>query len=366
MNKYKEIIERELNKIKFPVYGNEYAGALLSAVQHSLLNGGKRTRPSLVLAVHDAVSGTFGTEAGSKPEAGGSATFGGNAEAAGKPQIGETTETMYPFATAIEMLHTFSLIYDDLPAFDNDDMRRGRPSCHKKYGESTAILAGTILTTVPFAQIASCGASERCRLNGVTLLAEAVNEMTYGQYLDKFYETDPPIEHGNVVQSISDTHKLPELESQILDMYKLKTGAMIKTACLLGVADIASREDIEVAMKYSVYDKCEAVAATEDTAGWITRKAILAIAEYGERIGLVFQLVDDILDVIGDADILGKPVGSDVKNGKNTILRYRTINDVTIIARREAEKAANTIRRAFGNRADTLAEYAHSCVSRVK
>ncbi|GHU59416.1 farnesyl-diphosphate synthase [Clostridia bacterium] len=345
MNKYKEIIERELNKIEFPVYGNEYAGALLSAVHHSLLNGGKRIRPSLTLAVHDAVAGTLGAEAANGI-------------------VAETTETMIPFATAIEMLHTFSLIYDDLPAFDDDDMRRGRPSCHKKYGESTAILAGTILTTVPFAQIASCGAGEQCRLNGITLLANAVNEMTYGQYLDKFYETDPPIEHGDVAH-IADTHKLPELESQILDMYKLKTGAMMKTACLLGVADIATPEDIAIAMKYSVYGKCEAVAATADTAGWLTRKAILAIAEYGERVGLLFQLVDDILDVVGDAEILGKPVGSDVKNGKNTILRYRTINDVTIIARREAEKAAQAIHRAFGNRADTLANYAYDCVSRV-
>lgn len=194
-------------------------------------------------------------------------------------------------ACALEMIHTFSLIHDDLPCMDDDDMRRGKPSCHKVYGEAASLLAGDALLNMAYEVICGGNNTAEVKLAFVSELSAAagVNGMIGGQVIDTLYDGDI-------------TEKL------LLDMYDMKTGALLKAACRMGC-----------------------IAAGAD-------KELLSHADrYAERLGLAFQIKDDILDVYGDERLLGKPVGSDEKSGKIT---YASLNGLEK-SRKTAERLTN-------------------------
>lgn len=176
-------------------------------------------------------------------------------------------------ACAIEMIHAFSLIHDDLPCMDDDDFRRGKPSCHKAFGEATALLAGDALQNKAFEIISNderLSNAVKVRLIRCLTKAVGVQGMIGGQVIDT-----------NCQSELTDSESL-------LEMYRLKTGALISAACEMGCICAES------------YD-------TAPSAG-----------KFGECLGLAFQIVDDLLDIIGDEKELGKPVGSDSSNEKNT------------------------------------------------
>jgi geranylgeranyl diphosphate synthase type II len=235
--------------------------SVIKAARHSLTAGGKRIRPALVME--------FCRVCGGEPE------------------------TALPVACAIEMMHTFSLIHDDLPCMDNDDMRRGKPSCHKAYGEAAALLAGDALAILPSEIIAKAGLkgtlSQTAALKIIELLCRqaGIYGMIGGQVIDTENEGK-------------------QLETGILlEMYRMKTGALLEFCCKAGC--IAA----------------EAGAAQQ-----------LAAASYGQRLGLAFQIIDDILDVTADEKTLGKPVGSDAESGKFTYVSAVGLD----CARTEAER----------------------------
>lgn len=180
-------------------------------------------------------------------------------------------------AAAIEMIHAYSLIHDDLPAMDNDDLRRGRPTCHKAFNEATAILAGDALQALAFeilAQDQNIPCDSAARLEMIQLLASASGSigMAGGQAID--------------LASVGKQLSLEQLEN----MHQLKTGALIRASVLLGAM-------------------CSPLANTE---------MLDRLAHYGHCIGLAFQIQDDILDVIADTETLGKPQGSDIEQNKPT------------------------------------------------
>ena len=221
--------------------------SVIDAARYSLFAGGKRIRPALVME--------FCRVCGKDPE------------------------TALPIACAIEMMHTFSLIHDDLPCMDNDDMRRGKPSCHKAFGEATALLAGDALAMLPFQIIAEAGLKQTLpqysALQIIKLLGElsGVWGMVGGQTIDLQNENTKPD------------------ASVILEMYRMKTGALLEFCCKAG---------------------CIAAQAG------ITKQ--VAAGSFGQRLGLAFQIIDDILDVTADEGLLGKPVGSDAQSGKCTFV----------------------------------------------
>ena len=222
-------------------------GIVYEAMRYSLLAGGKRIRPVLALAAGQV--------------------------------LGEQEACILPFACAIEMIHTYSLIHDDLPAMDDDDYRRGRYSCHKKFGEATAILAGDALLTMAF-EIAAEGAlaleNPKRGLRAIRhiALSAGTEGMIGGQIVDLDAET----------RAIS--------ESELRYLCERKTGALLR-APVLAAAAVAGAEE--------------------------TRSAALLL-EYADTIGLAFQIKDDILDVEGDISVLGKATGSDAKDGKTTFV----------------------------------------------
>ncbi len=220
---------------------NDGQSQVVRAMKYSLANGGKRLRPILVME--------FCKMCGGDPD------------------------TALAYACAIEYIHTYSLIHDDLPCMDDDDMRRGNPSCHKMFGEATALLAGDALLTHAFELVSGAELSDTQNVKAVSLLAQnaGVSGMIGGQVLDLKYESQDP--------SISD----------LLTVHKLKTGALISTACILG---------------------CIAADATDEQ--------IAAASRFAYFLGTAFQIKDDLLDVYGDEEKLGKPVGSDKENDKTT------------------------------------------------
>ncbi len=205
---------------------------------------------------------------------------------------GETEETALSAACAIEMMHTFSLIHDDLPCMDDDDYRRGKESCHKKFGEATALLAGDALAVLPFQIIAGAAAEGKIpcdrAVSIIELLADCTgkNGMIGGQQMD-------------VEGAVKNDSKL------IGEMYMLKTSCLLKAACCSG---------------------CIAAGADKAQVGYA--------AEYAGRLGYAFQIVDDILDVEGNEKILGKPSGSDEKSGKIT---YVTLYGIDRAKQKAAE-----------------------------
>lgn len=203
---------------------------------------------------------------------------------------GGAVEAALPAACALEMVHTFSLIHDDLPCMDDDDMRRGKPSCHAAFGEAQALLAGDALLNFAYEVISGgeyISAETKLALISELSKAAGVNGMIGGQVIDTTFD-------GELT------------EAELLNMYSMKTGALLKCACKMG---------------------CIAAGAGKEK--------LSAAEQYAEKLGLAFQIIDDILDVTGDEKLLGKPIGSDSDNGKNT---YVTLNGVE-----NSRKAAETL-----------------------
>ncbi len=256
---------------------------LFDSMRYSLLAGGKRLRPALVLAFCELC--------------------GGDVQAA------------LPFAAAIEMVHTYSLIHDDLPCMDNDDYRRGKPTNHRIYGEATATLAGDALLTAAFGRLAEAELPARSRVEAVRVLSLCAGElgMVGGQMLDM------------------DAENRICTAQEVYDIQSRKTGALISAACQLGV-----------------------IAAGG------TAQQQRAAAEYAESLGLAFQIEDDLLDLEGDAAKLGKATGMD--EHKNTFVRLYGAERCRALICEETEKAVAAL-RAF-ERPELLCELAQQLADR--
>ena len=239
---YKEKIEAALDAC-FQTAKDLPQSGLAEAMRYSLLAGGKRIRPTLVLEF--------------------CRISGGDVDAA------------MPVACAIEMLHTYSLIHDDLPCMDNDELRRGKPTNHVVYGECTATLAGDALQAEAFGTILRSALPPERRAACAEILASAVglDGMCGGQYLDMLWEG----------RSLT--------EQELTEINSRKTGALLTAACQMGVAAAGGSE-----------------------------RMLESAGHFGAAIGLAFQIRDDVLDVISTAGELGKPIGSDLQEGKNTYM----------------------------------------------
>ncbi|MBE6844907.1 MAG: polyprenyl synthetase family protein [Ruminococcus sp.] len=240
------------------------ADTVAEAMDYSLEAGGKRIRPVLVQAFCKIC--------------------GGDEKNAAAP------------ACALEMIHTFSLIHDDLPCMDDDDLRRGKPSCHKKFGEACAVLAGDALAIRPFQIIADdkeLSAEVKVKLISELSFSSGAQGMIGGQIIDMENEERDNVDEANLRR-----------------MYALKTGMLIKTACVMG---------------------CITAGADE--------KQIEAAKEYAHCLGLAFQIIDDILDVTADEAKLGKPTGSDSAENKTTFVTLFGIESARNEAQKLTEKA---------------------------
>lgn len=290
VNEYVALVEKELSKRLYKVEnGQDY---VRDAMNYSLSNGGKRIRPILVLEF--------------------CRLCGGNIDDA------------MNFACAIEMIHTYSLIHDDLPCMDNDDFRRGKPSCHKAYGEEYALLAGDGLLTLAFetALLDGNGVLPENKIRAVRTLASlaGIGGMVGGQVLDLQAEKTAP-----------DYDKIKTIDS-------LKTGALIKAAVLLG---------------------CFAANVTDEA-------KLAAAQKYAECIGFAFQIVDDILDVTSDTETLGKPVGSDIKNEKVTYVSLLGIEASKQTVEQLTNEALEALKAFDGEKSEFLKNFAISLADRKK
>ena len=240
-------------------------GRLQEAMRYSLMAGGKRVRPVMALAFCDLMGGEW--------------------------------RRAIPFGCALELVHTYSLIHDDLPCMDDDDLRRGKPTCHKVYGEAMAVLAGDALQAEAFRLAATApGVSDRQRAEAALVLSRAAGAdgMVAGQTLDLL--------------------GLGRSRGELELLHSLKTGAMIQGAAELGC-----------------------VAAGADS-----RRREQA-AEYARHIGLAFQVRDDILDVVADQQELGKTVGSDRRDGKTTFVDLLGLEDCEALVAQETARAKAAI-----------------------
>lgn len=226
------------------------------------------------------------------------------------------------YACAVEMIHCYSLIHDDLPCMDNDDLRRGKPSCHKAFGESTALLAGDALIGLGVETIVNDGEiPDHIKIKAVKYLTQAMGPrgMILGQELD--------LEHEEKSAS-----------KEILNaIHRHKTGRMISLCGQLGSID--SELNIEQSD---------------------------ALKVFFENVGLVFQIVDDILDVEGDQQRLGKPVGSDSDNNKSTFITLYGLEESKQIASQLTVEANVKLKEAFGDKSDKLIEYTSYLLNRKK
>lgn len=259
---------------------SEAPPSLLEAMRYSLMGGGKRLRPVLVIAA----AKLFGVPA----------------------------ERVMPTACALELIHTYSLIHDDLPAMDDDDLRRGRPTSHKVFGEAVAILAGDALLTMAFEL-----AGRQARVPGVTAeqAAQVVVEIASG--------AGPAGMVGGQVEDLTWEGRSAG-EAQLIRIHRLKTGALIRTALRCGaILGGASAADLD------------------------------RLTQYADHFGLAFQIQDDVLDVAGDAAKTGKGVGRDAKHQKSTYVSLFGLEGARVRARAEVA-AARTALTNFGQRADAL------------
>ncbi|HOK10217.1 MAG TPA: polyprenyl synthetase family protein [Candidatus Hydrogenedens sp.] len=258
-----------IQRLQCPISG------LIDAMEYSLFSGGKRLRPALVLGASDLVGGE--------------------------------TDRVLPIACAIEMIHTYSLIHDDLPALDNDDFRRGKPTLHKVYGEAVALLAGDGLLTLAFELLAGTGKAE---VVAEVAHSAGVNGMVGGQFLDMDAE-------GHLVS----------LET-LQQIHKKKTGALICTSL-----------------------RCGAILSNA------TPEQIQALTDYGEHLGLAFQITDDILNVVGDEKTLGKPVGTDKKHKKSTYPALLGLEQARQFAYEHVREAIIAL-ESFGDKAEMFRQLA--------
>ncbi|HTU67379.1 MAG TPA: farnesyl diphosphate synthase [Steroidobacteraceae bacterium] len=263
---------------------------LLEAMRYSTLGGGKRVRPVLVYATGEA--------------------------------LGAPLELLDSPAAAVELIHVYSLVHDDLPAMDNDDLRRGRPTCHRAYDEATAILVGDALQARAFEVLANASASiaATARIDMLRLLADAIGTrgMAGGQAIDL-----------ESVKQVLD-------EAAVERMHRQKTGALIQASVMLGavaagIANVAQRAALE---------------------------------EFGAEIGLAFQIQDDILDVEGTTDSLGKRAGADADRVKPTYPSVLGLDAARAAALRRRDRALAAL-APLGPRFAPLGEFADFLVSRL-
>ncbi|MCD8181546.1 MAG: polyprenyl synthetase family protein [Firmicutes bacterium] len=252
---------------------------IYKAMRYSVFAGGKRLRPILMLNTCE--------------------------------MLGGDTDEVMPFACAIEMIHTYSLIHDDLPAMDNDDLRRGMPTSHIKFGEATAILAGDALLNRAFEIVSEYdGNNIKRAMTAINILARSsgTEGMIGGQVVD--------------MESEGKDITLDELRYLHLN----KTGAIIRSACAVGaLMGGADKEEMD------------------------------AIDEFAKNLGIAFQIQDDILDVTGSEEELGKPIGSDKEENKNTYVKLAGLEESVKMAAEYSEKAKKPL-GIFGEKADFLTE----------
>lgn len=270
--------------------GTQFPSSIHQAMRHSVFAGGKRLRPILVMEAARMVSGSL-------PD--------------GVADLG----------AALEMIHTYSLIHDDLPALDNDDLRRGRPTCHKAFGEATAILAGDALQTYAYEVLANlkCPAEARvCIVSETAHGTGTIDGMIGGQVMDLEAE-----------------HKHPDAKT-LEYIHRSKTGALI-TACLVtgGLYAGGSNDDID------------------------------RLRCFGRKSGLAFQIADDILDVTQTSEQLGKTAGKDVKSDKATYPSLYGLDKSAQMADQLVREGCDAL-APYGNRASTLKELAYYLVQRKK
>lgn len=280
-------------------------GRLMDSIEYSLTAGGKRLRPALVLECWRAC--------------GGKSLAPGDGDAGGIHGATATWGSALAAAAAIELIHTFSLVHDDLPSMDDDDLRRGRPTNHKVFGEALAILAGDAMVTLAF-EVLACDAEPAVAPALVRELASASGPagMIGGQVLD--------IEGENVSLELG----------QLRRLHAMKTGALLTASCRLGAM---------------------AAKASEQT--------LAAVTTFGKHLGLAFQIVDDLLDVTASAEQLGKATKKDVGRGKNTYPSLLGIDG----SRREADHQLHAAMAAIdelGEEADRLRTLATFVVQRDK
>ncbi len=243
---------------------------LFDAMRYSLLAGGKRLRPVFVFDFCRMCGGDW--------------------------------KAAVPFAAAVEMIHTYSLIHDDLPCMDNDDLRRGKPTNHKVYGEANAVLAGDALLTAAFAYLAKAPFSADVRISAVEVLSSCAGEMG--------------MVGGQVLDMQSEQRQCTERE--VLDIQSRKTGALIRASCMLGVL-----------------------------AGNGSEKQLIAAAEFADHLGLAFQIRDDMLDVVGNAEELGKAVGVDTV--KNTFVQLYGLDRCNELVRNHTTQATAKLQLHFSD-----------------
>lgn len=291
MSEFTDKVEKRLISY-LPDTDNDDIKKLISSMEYSLMAGGKRVRPMLTVEF--------------------AKLCGGSEEAA------------MPFACALEMIHTYSLIHDDLPCMDDDDLRRGKPTNHKVYGEATALLAGNGLLTLAFDVLVS---EDAVRLNGYEKCVKAVkvlsecagaNGMLGGQMID--------------LESEGETVDVDHLK--VMD--NKKTGALMIAAAKLG---------------------CISAGATEEQT--------LAACEYASDVGLAFQIIDDMLDITSTTEELGKPVGSDNENEKSTYAGLLGLDKCRKLAEELTNKAVSAM-EIFGDKAEQLRDFAVYLLNRVK
>ena len=263
---------------------------LAEAIRYSVIGGGKRIRPAMVYAAGEA--------------------------------LGVSTDLMDIPACAVEMIHAYSLIHDDLPAMDDDDLRRGRPTCHKAFDEATAILAGDALQALAYEILAKDEHVEltpQRRIEMLSLLTEAsgAHGMAGGQAVD-----------------LASVGKQLDLE-QLEHMHQLKTGALIRASVLLGGM---CKQDV-------------------------SEKELKLLSDYALYIGLSFQIQDDILDVISDTETLGKPQGSDQEQDKPTFPAILGLERSQQLALEQHENALKTL-EPLGEKADSLRQLSAYIVER--
>ncbi|HNZ82713.1 MAG TPA: polyprenyl synthetase family protein [Sedimentibacter sp.] len=263
---------------------------IYEAMNYSLLSEGKKLRPVLLLGAYELFR--------------------------------DDLKEALPFACAMEMIHTYSLIHDDLPAMDNDDYRRGKLSNHKKYGQATAILAGDGLLNKAFETglEASINSKSMNAVKALKIIADSsgTEGMIGGQVVD--------MEGDEIINSIED----------LKYMYSLKTGAIIKSSVIAG-AQLAGADEEEMRQ----------------------------LGSYAEKIGIGFQIEDDILDVTGTPEKLGKAVGSDAANKKITYLTFKSIEEARQDVEKFTQEAIESL-SMFGGRAEYLVELAKFLTNRER
>ena len=282
ITEFSELINKDLFEY-FDTYLEEYK-VIFDSMRYSVENGGKRVRPLLTLLFCDACGGDV--------------------------------KKALPVAEAVEYIHTYSLIHDDLPCMDNDDFRRGKPSNHKVYGEAFALLAGDGLLTAAFERITDL---HKAGLYSADVAVNAIYTLSH-------LAGSRGMIGGQVIDLINEDNADADIDSLML-MDNLKTGALIEAACVMGC-----------------------IVAEADGA---KKKAA---AEFAKKIGLAFQIKDDILDVTGTLEKLGKMVGSDEQNGKSTYVTLLGVDKCQELVDKLTEEAMSALEAFDDNEA--LKEYA--------